>query len=296
MHKTLFEKIRKKYTLTPVTDVSVTTFSNTPIKILGNCNFEIKFTVNNPGIYINFLIIDDILNTPVLLLGNNVLREGMGTISYEGPTSSPSPMLAFKHPVYVEARVHYISPLDCNTFSTYVELAANETADIEVTLSPGFKGVHTDIILCTSSTFHSVMVIPSRTDITYDKYLDTWTGTARITNIGSTKYSGILTGNIEIINKLATKNIENCSDTELKTLFVQYPCAHEVLPSLPLPLPIPTLTIYSLATMQKTDIVLEEGEVESFLTRRPDPTYEGEAIIDSKLLEAGLEIPTFRPM
>jgi hypothetical protein len=77
-------------------------------------------------------------------------------------------------------------------------------------------------------------------------------------------------------------------------MFIDHPVGREVLLPPAAPTPVPTLNIYSLAQLQKTDLTIDDNniEVETFLTPDPQPTYTGEAHISSKLLDAGIEIPT----
>ena len=62
---------------------------------------------NHPGIHATIFVIDDIKNVPSLLLGNDLLKTGLGVIVYSGPVHNPQPEVMFNYPEPYNCTVFY---------------------------------------------------------------------------------------------------------------------------------------------------------------------------------------------
>jgi hypothetical protein len=60
----LFKKIAKNTTYVPLENMNLTSFSNTPITVLGQYETTIYFNKQQGGLKLTFLIIKDINNSP----------------------------------------------------------------------------------------------------------------------------------------------------------------------------------------------------------------------------------------
>ena len=108
IHLSLFKKIFKNTNILGTSDIKhVTTFSNHNILVRGKINHRIKLYPNHPGIHATIFVIDDIKNVPSLLLGNDLLKTGLGVIVYSGPVHNPQPEVMFNYPEPYNCTVFY---------------------------------------------------------------------------------------------------------------------------------------------------------------------------------------------
>jgi hypothetical protein len=230
IHLSLFNKIKRNTSYVPSKDFNITSFSNNSIEVLGTYDINLIFNPNQCGIPTKFVIIEDIPNTPPCLLGSNLLAAGLGVLSFDGNKDSPTPSLYFKHPEYIVAKTYFLSPRESMTFEVYIELPPNATSDIEVSINPCFRGVHTDLVLLTSQIYNQIMIIPSKSDLVFNHSIDSWVGTCRVVNISSTPFSGFCSGNAELITSFISTPLDNKTDNEIKAYMTINPLGREVLP------------------------------------------------------------------
>jgi len=77
---------------------SVESYSNHHIKIRGMVHLRLKLSPDHPGINLIVYLIDDIVG-PCILLGNDLSKQDLGSISYMGSVAEPVPEIIFNFPL-----------------------------------------------------------------------------------------------------------------------------------------------------------------------------------------------------
>ena len=112
LHFSLFKKLFKNMSILGISDIKhVTTFSNHSILVRGKIDYNIKLHKNHPGIHTTIYVIDDIKNVPSLLLGNDLLKAGLGLIAYSGSIHNPQPEVMFNYPETYNCTVQWANKL-----------------------------------------------------------------------------------------------------------------------------------------------------------------------------------------
>jgi len=131
-----FKRIFKGRTDLFKSDISnITTFSDTVVPVIGKLNCLIQLSPSHPGINLPIYVIPDIPNVPVFLLGNDMLKAGLGMIAYSGDINDPSPEILFKYPVEHKCTVYNESPKDIYFCAATCTLDPYEVREIEFFLS-----------------------------------------------------------------------------------------------------------------------------------------------------------------
>ena len=112
----------------------ITTFSDTQIKILGKIHIFMKLSRRHPGILTTIYIVQDIPNVPVLLIGNDVFKSGLVSLSYTGNLEEPYPEIIFNNPERFVCSVFYDSAVDIYECELECDLGPQETQDVIVKL------------------------------------------------------------------------------------------------------------------------------------------------------------------
>ena len=108
LHYSYYKRIYKNSAKLLKSDIThITTFCDTALPIKGKIYGLICLAKNHPGIRIPIYIVQDIPNVPAFLLGNNLLKAGLGLIAYSGSIIDPQPEVIFNHPIYYECSVYY---------------------------------------------------------------------------------------------------------------------------------------------------------------------------------------------
>ncbi len=170
LNKSLFDKIKGQHDhILTNQKLTIQTFSNNNIEVLGKVEFLVQLSKTHPGIVLHFWITEDIPNAPNCLLGQDLLLAGLGSINMTGNPENPQHQVSFKHPCYFETKSYFCSPNQIKECYAYAELKPKETQDLEFTLNKGFAGIRTDHVLISSVNFAEVMVLPSCSDITFEE-------------------------------------------------------------------------------------------------------------------------------
>ncbi len=171
----------------------ITTFSGQDIKIKGIVKWLVKPHVGHPGLLTTFHVIQDIEGIPDLLLGNDLLKQYLGTVGYAGDVQSPTPEVIFKYPLYTKCEVYQVSPTEMKSCVAFCTLEANEIRDIEFTLNLAAAVVRTDFVLVMARQIDELYIIPSRSDLTFDPALGAYTVTVCVMNISTEVISDFVT-------------------------------------------------------------------------------------------------------
>jgi len=130
IQKNLFIKLfpLRTYELKNLAQGSFKTFSNHPVKILGNFSCQIRVKKNGPP-YVTILhIIEDLMNgIPNFLFGNKGILDGWSVFAFTGCREDPQPEFIVKNPVEQHVQVMYIAPRDLNTLRADYEIGPFET-------------------------------------------------------------------------------------------------------------------------------------------------------------------------
>jgi hypothetical protein len=270
---------------------SITTFSNEAIKIKGKISWIVKLSPDHPGINVNFYIIEDRPNIPDCLVGNDLLKSGLGHVGYSGSVVQPRPLVIFKHPTEVSCTVYLASPLDTRLCSAYCKLNPGEKADIEFALNPAAAVIRTDHILISSTDIDDLLIIPSRSDLTYCPLTQSFKAMACVINVGTSLVEDLVTGKIELVNTSTAIPINDSNVVTLRQTLSSYPIGKELLQQKSESrVRFPFLTINALSTLDKSEVLVNDLDYADLIHEK-EPTYEGEAIIDHTIIDGGLDIP-----
>ncbi len=145
MSKSLFDQVLKGGLLNKPLISSLTSFSGNTIYVIGQFQCLLKLHASHTGISITIHVIDDIPNIPTLLLGNNLLQEGLGTIGYTGDAPpNHIPHVTFNRPNTYSPTVYFktnLETMECaGTYSSPNCVVPKECCVFWVPLMP-FYGV-----------------------------------------------------------------------------------------------------------------------------------------------------------
>ena len=295
LHFSLFRKIFGQQTKIDSRDtLTISTFSNTQISVLGKFKTLIKLSPNHPGIPLEIWIIDDITNCPPLLLGLDLIVAGLGSISMTGTVTKPIPKIMFNHPYQYDCTVYFTSPTETNYCYAYCNLDAGEMSDIEVTLNNAFQGHRKDHVLISALNFEPLTILPSHSDITYDSGLDTYIANVRVVNTSTSAISGFITGKCEVVNNFMPIQLTDKNDHELKCMLLNNPLGREILNTSDSNFgSFPIITVNSLNSVSYSEMSPNDNPTDFCETFSPkEPVYDGDADIGPHLLDCGIEMPT----
>jgi len=108
MHASLYHKGR-------IGIPQITTLSDNIIKIEGKFTCRLGLDRVHLGITITIYAIPDVLNQAPFLLGNNLLRIGLGHIAYTQSHSGTHPEITFRYPRLHKCKIYHTAPRDLYT-------------------------------------------------------------------------------------------------------------------------------------------------------------------------------------
>ena len=273
----------------------LTTFSDTHVKIIGKLHTFMKLSVCHPGLLITVYIIQDIPNVPVFLIGNDVFKLGLVTLSYTGDLQDPYPEIIFNNPEKFICPVYYDSALDVYDCELECDIEPQETQDVIVKLPRIAPLIRTDHILITSINWSTIIITPSRSDIEFMNDKDYFIATAQATNLGKSRFTGTIKAKYELVNSSHVYTLEDKEDYQLKELLAKHPLAREILYTSSQSRDsyrYPYLTVNEISIASEKDIQVSDLDYADIIKDK-EPIYGGEAVIESEIIEAkGLELPT----
>ena len=126
----------------------------------------------------------------------------------------------------------------------------------------------------------TVGIVPSRSDIQYDKIQNAYTCSTLVINTSNTNVNMLVIGQLEILNGHKSVRINPSSYSILKDLVKQFPLGREILPTIPNQLssvPIFSVTKTKLKDAENFDV--NENQADALYSQ--SPSYMGEAEINS---------------
>jgi len=297
MHLSLYEKIKfKSHPLEPSDIPYITSFSDNNIAVKGKIKCKLQLKWDHPGISVVIYVIRDIPNQTPFLLGNDLLRSGLGEISYSNSPLGPIPEVRFKTPIPFECIVFYTAPRELFLCKAECTLEPNETKDVEFLLQPAAPVIRTDHILITALQWDPINLLPSRSDLEFVPHENAYSAVGRIINLRNSRIRVTVVGKYELINTYraipVNKEYKKCLMAALK----KYPIGREVLEneynfsnntsfenSLPKQITIfQTNVQVSDSTFDLADTIISK-----------EPTYSGEGEINEEIIEPhGIDLPT----
>jgi len=272
----------------------LTTFSDTQVTIIGMCGMWLKPASRAFPVRVDVYIVPDIPNVPVLLIGNDVFKSGLVTLSYTGDTSDPYPEIIFNYGAKTICTVYYEPFINLFNCHATCDLKPNEEQDVIFYLPKIAPVIRNDHILITSRNWDDIIIVPSRSDIEIISGTDCYIACARVTNIGVTHFSGEIIGKYELVNKALIINLEETNYGNVKKTLSTYPLARELLLTNGInnreyypyftanQVNVPTTANVNISDLDSADIIMGK-----------EPTYTGEVNMEPELFEAkGLELPT----
>ena len=297
MQESLFYKIMPAKNGTDKLQTSdienIYSFSNHVIPITGRINFRICLSHNHPGFNLHVYVIPSNAHIPELLLGKDFLEAGLADLGFKGDPDNAVPTLSFKYPTVFHSTVYNCPADDIYTCTGEYELGPHQMESIEMYLSPAAPVVRKDWILITASMFNKVVIIPSRTDISYDPVRKCYVGTACIVNTTDKPQWGIVYGKMEPINDYEPTFINDDTIPKLRTQLSNHPLGREILQShMDYVGGIPTMTVHSISTPTNSSVKVSDIDYADAIFAS-EPEYTGTANIHADIIDpAGYELPT----
>jgi len=295
MSKSLFDQVLKGGLLNKPLISSLTSFSGNTIYVIGQFQCLLKLHASHPGISITIHVIDDIPNIPTLLLGNNLLQEGLGTIGYTG-SAPPNhiPHVTFNRPDTYSPTVYFKTNLETMECAGTYSLGPYEQAACIMFIDQGAPLIRNDFILITGIAINDVAVIPSRTDICWDPTNQCYVGTACILNLTDKVIeNGIINAKIELINQYSAIILQDELSCNLRKIVQNHPLGREILASDECStFSMPLMTVNSISALPGTSMSVNDIDFSETLYGK-EPEYLGTADLDFAIIEPkGVDIPT----
>ena len=296
MHEGMFNRIfQGKEKLLKKSDIShITTFSDTNIPVLGKMHTFLKPSSQSKGLLITIYIVQNIPHVPIFLVGNDVFKGGLITLSYTGNIDNPYPEIIFNFPEKYMCPVYYESGVEMYNCTAYCSLEPGESQDVIMNLSPIAPIISTDIILITSTIWDDILITPSRTEVEFISSNENFIATAEVSNLGSTHFSGIVKGKFELINLAQSIPISE-EYRAVRKMAENYILAREVLhvnSQCESAYTHPCLFVNNVDITRTEDFCVSDLDFADAIIDK-EPTYSGEANIGPEIIEAkGLELPT----
>ena len=291
----LFSKLNIRTQLKVPVIKEITSFSGTPIKVIGQLECNIKLDTNHLGICINVLVINDIVGVPKLLLGNNLLQEGAAVISYSHAIDNDNrvPSVLFKMPLPFSPSVYFKEHWELYQCTGRFNIGPYEMDTIFINLDKGAPVIRTDFVLITPIWIGNVVIIPSRSDLSWDSSLNCFVATVCILNLTENSYiNEVIYGKFEIVNKYDTIPLDGNVSENLKRIVSNHPLAREILAfdenSI---VKLPLFTVNSISAVSGSAEINDEDFADTLFGNSPE--YTGLADLQHKIIEpTGLDIPT----
>ena len=298
IQKSLYDKIKRKSTnsnetLLPTDIENIYSFSNHTIPILGRKAWKVCLSHNHPGFKMNVYVIPANPNVPELLLGKDFLEAGLADLKFQGNPSNSYPTLSFKFPTIFHSTVYHSPADEIYSCSGTYNLGPYQKDDIEIYLACPAPVVRTDWVLITSCTYDKVVIIPSRTDISWDGSKKCFVGTACIVNTTDRVQHGTVHGKFEIINDYNPVLITEENMPKLRSQVKQHPLGREILQcSIDYNGGVPTMTVNSINANPKPNIQVSDLDYADAIFAT-EPEYTGTANVHADIIDpAGYELPT----
>ena len=294
LHFSLFKKLFKNMSILGISDIKhVTTFSNHSILVRGKIDYNIKLHKNHPGIHTTIYVIDDIKNVPSLLLGNDLLKAGLGLIAYSGSIHNPQPEVMFNYPETYNCTVFYEAPEKLFTCTAQCNLGPFETQNVEFYLPSASPVLRNDYILITSQNWDVINIIPSRTDLEFIQSRECYVATGCIANLSKNTVQCEITGKFELINDYLPIALNDTNKGQIRAAVKYYPVGREVIMAgNTSQIQVPIMSINQINLNTGDEIQISDLELADTVMDK-EPTYDGEAEIRPEIIEPqGLDLPT----
>jgi hypothetical protein len=295
LHSSLYHRIKPTTHYLTESDIKyVTTFSNTDIAIEGKFPCRIGLSRAHLGIDVDVYVIPDIPNQTPLLLGNDMLRKGLGKIGYKESREGIYPEITFDYPLTHNCIVFYAAPRELYTCEATCTLGPHETQEIEFRLPPAAPVIRTDHILITATHWSTVSIVPSRSSLEYTPKIHAYTAIAQVVNLSNQTIQTNIRGKFELINTFKTIKINEKNKRFLAKALREHPIGREVLdtePTANIKIMVPCV---NQVTSRNENIQISDLKFDLADTvMSKEPTYSGEGEITEDIFEPhGIDLPT----
>ena len=289
----IFSKEKISALLEPSDIENIYSFSNHVIPITGKLRVRLCLSHNHPGFTLTVYIIPTNVKVPELLLGKDFLEAGLADLGFKGDPSNTIPTLSFKFPTYFQSTIYHLPSDDIYVCHGEYNLGPEEIDHVEVYLSQAAPVVRNDFILITSCLNNEVVIVPSRTDITYDNTRKCFVGTMCVANTSKFHQMGVMEGKMETINSYDPIMINEDTRPKLRSQLSKHPLGREILQShMDYVKGIPTVSIHHVNISAKHDIQISDIDYADAIFAS-EPEYTGSANIHSEIIDpSGYELPT----
>ena len=290
----LYRRIFHKDRTLKDSDVShITTFSDSTVPVLGRINVPICLSKTHSGIPMSIYIIKDIPNVPKFLIGNDMLKAGLGLLAYTGDINQPYPEVIFQYPMHFKCKVFYESPKDIFSCVATCILEPYEVREVEFFLSPAAPILRTDHILITGQSWDTISVYPTRSDVELVHPLDVYSASGCVANLSNEVIKCKIVAKYELVNDCRLINLVDENRGQLKSTLQTYPVGREILMAKSTAkIQIPTIVVHQVTMSQDPSYKISDLDFADTIMNK-EPTYFGEAEIKPEIIEPnGLDVPT----
>ncbi|MEG2013588.1 MAG: hypothetical protein RR063_10370 [Anaerovoracaceae bacterium] len=271
----------------------ITTYCDNTVPVLGVIHARVQLSQKHPGIKLCIYIVQDIPNVPAFLLGNDMLKAGLGMIAYTGEVKNPYPEVIFSIPTVYKCSVFYETPEEAMTCTAHVTLGPLEVADVQFYLSQAAQVLRTDYILITGQCWDTVNIIPSRSDIEFVPMLEKYVANGCVANLSNKTITCTIVGRFELVNDCRVVSLNEPDKGTLRSALIDYPVGRELLLSkADAKSSIPTLSVCHVSMSEDPSYKVSDLDFADTIMHK-EPTYSGEAEIKPEIIEpTGLDLPT----
>jgi hypothetical protein len=290
----VYKKISKKFGKMKNSNIKkLSSFCGGIINVMGEVQWEIKYSQYGKGIVHPVYIVKDIVGTPSVLFGDDLLKRSLGSITYTGTPENPIPTVTFTHPHEIILQTFYEKTDQLKCCYSTVDLLPYETKNVTFKLKSAATVLRNDFILISSSCIDTVMIIPSRTELDFDYKLCAYTGTARVVNTTNAAININVCAKFDIISSFSTIAIAENSVNEIKTALITHPVGREILLNSNDSEPrvfVPSINLLNASPGENMHV----GNIDTTDTLyEKDLNFSGEAEVSSESFDAkGIEVPT----
>ncbi len=306
MQESMYKRVINKYPLHNTPVITIKSYTDTDITVLGQTKVMVKFTRFTSPAPIVITVIKDVHGsiTP-FLFGNDSFKSCLVTLSYLGNVESPTPEFIINHPFKVTPKIYYVSPAETVTCEGNFTLEPFETAKVTMKLHPAAPVTDTDQILISSQQWDNVQIIPSKSDLQYDATFNTLIAKACAINLTKQRISGTIKADFEIVTqKYYEYPIHAHSKNKILKIMKNKPPVRQILSETSTnEIKIERITVCNIS-------IEDVNQNESILVNdKPTPSedsnndmndilggtkvsYSGTAEIADTIMDTGLEAPT----
>ena len=201
--------------------VEIKSIANDIIKILFSIDLECKFAEKDVLTTIKFYVIQDIPNSPFLLLGNDAFSRAGLCLAFTGERGNGQPeIFKIKNEKILQIQVSYVSDEDLYSCSAHATINPHQSKHIKLKMPDMSPLLKSDIVLITGYKQNNLHVSPSRCKIFTEDAKNAKYGYAMVTNISNKIFTGQIECEYEVVTTQRCIPVTKNNFNKLKSYFL----------------------------------------------------------------------------